>query len=117
VSWAPRRIHNEWTQPVPSRATSVLSCRRQDEGASSAVSASCSTTSVSAIVRLRTRRKRSSESICVSALPASSADVPARGDIMQFEVNRADFHAALSDADRGRVDAVLDGTGCEQVFV
>jgi hypothetical protein len=36
---------------------------------------------------------------------------------MQFEVNRADFHAALSDADRGRVDAVLDGTGCEQVFV
>ena len=27
---------------------------------------------------------------------------------MQFEVNRDDFHAALSDADRGRVDAVLD---------
>ena len=26
-------------------------------------------------------------------------------------------YAALSDADRGRVDAVLDGTGCEQLFV
>ena len=26
-------------------------------------------------------------------------------------------YAALSDADRDRVDAVLDGTGCEQLFV
>ena len=27
-----------------------------------------------------------------------------------------DAHAALGDADRSRVDAVLDGTGCEQLF-
>ncbi len=27
-----------------------------------------------------------------------------------------DAYAALSDADRGRVDAVLNGTGCEQLF-
>ena len=26
-------------------------------------------------------------------------------------------YAALSDADRGSVDAVLDGTGCERLFV